>query len=188
MFAVEGWKLGQLVRQSLPERKRKKRKREGNEDQASADSRPLKFPRTNPFSMRTDTGSMNKLFNVQVTEDMKDNLPSNNSKAEIRGDGAENRKSSKATKVEKRLKQKWTKTSGERPLPSSPQPKSPAQSQQSAKLTSLQEKMKAKLAGSHFRHINETLYTTDSSKALTLFTEQPSLFHDVLTLMTCYLT
>ena len=48
------------------------------------------------------------------------------------------------------------------------------------KLTPLQKKMRARLTGSQFRHINEKLYTTHSSEALTLFTEQPSLFHDVL--------
>jgi ribosomal RNA-processing protein 8 len=46
-------------------------------------------------------------------------------------------------------------------------------------LTPLQQKMKAKLSGSQFRHINEKLYTTHSSEALSLFTSQPSLFHDV---------
>ncbi|ETN46751.1 uncharacterized protein HMPREF1541_00940 [Cyphellophora europaea CBS 101466] len=43
-------------------------------------------------------------------------------------------------------------------------------------LTPLQAKMRAKLTSARFRHLNETLYTTPSSTALSLFTNTPSLF------------
>jgi hypothetical protein len=46
-------------------------------------------------------------------------------------------------------------------------------------LTPLQQKMRAKLSGSQFRHINEKLYTSHSAEALSLFADQPNLFHDV---------
>jgi ribosomal RNA-processing protein 8 len=44
------------------------------------------------------------------------------------------------------------------------------------KLTTLQSKMSDKLKGSQFRWINEQLYTTHSSTALSLFKKQPELF------------
>ena len=44
------------------------------------------------------------------------------------------------------------------------------------KLTSLQEKMQKKLAGSKFRWLNEKLYTCPSQEAISLFQEQPELF------------
>lgn len=43
-------------------------------------------------------------------------------------------------------------------------------------LTPLQQSMRQKLLGARFRHLNETLYTSPSSKALQLFTESPGLF------------
>lgn len=47
-----------------------------------------------------------------------------------------------------------------------------------AKLTPLQQAMRQKLVSSRFRHLNETLYTTPSSKALELFTSSPELFDE----------
>lgn len=43
-------------------------------------------------------------------------------------------------------------------------------------LSKLQLKMAKKLAGSKFRWINETLYTTQSDTAFSMFTKQPELF------------
>ncbi|KAB8067558.1 methyltransferase-domain-containing protein [Aspergillus leporis] len=45
-------------------------------------------------------------------------------------------------------------------------------------LTPLQQAMRQKLISSRFRHLNETLYTTPSSKALELFTTSPELFDE----------
>ncbi|KAE8349171.1 methyltransferase-domain-containing protein [Aspergillus coremiiformis] len=45
-------------------------------------------------------------------------------------------------------------------------------------LTPLQQAMRQKLISSRFRHLNETLYTTPSSKALELFTASPELFDE----------
>lgn len=47
-----------------------------------------------------------------------------------------------------------------------------------AKLTPLQQAMRQKLVSSRFRHLNETLYTTPSSKAMELFTASPELFEE----------
>lgn len=46
----------------------------------------------------------------------------------------------------------------------------------STKLTPLQTKMAAKLTSARFRHLNETLYTTPSSAALSLFTGNPAAY------------
>lgn len=48
------------------------------------------------------------------------------------------------------------------------------------KLTSLQEKMAAKLEGSRFRFINEQLYKTTGTEALQSFKEDPELFDIVI--------
>jgi ribosomal RNA-processing protein 8 len=44
------------------------------------------------------------------------------------------------------------------------------------KLTPLQAKMRSKLTSARFRHLNETLYTTNSEAAMDLFTNSPDLF------------
>jgi hypothetical protein len=46
----------------------------------------------------------------------------------------------------------------------------------STALTHLQQKMQKKLAGAKFRWINEQLYTTNSEKAVELFTKKPEMF------------
>ncbi|KAJ6191664.1 hypothetical protein N7519_001685 [Penicillium mononematosum] len=45
-------------------------------------------------------------------------------------------------------------------------------------LTPLQQAMRQKLVSSRFRHLNETLYTTPSAKALEMFSTNPELFDE----------
>ncbi|CAI7661264.1 unnamed protein product [Penicillium glandicola] len=47
-----------------------------------------------------------------------------------------------------------------------------------ANLTPLQQAMRQKLISSRFRHLNETLYTTPSAKALEMFSTNPELFDE----------
>ncbi|KAJ5565753.1 hypothetical protein N7535_007391 [Penicillium sp. DV-2018c] len=47
-----------------------------------------------------------------------------------------------------------------------------------ANLTPLQQAMRQKLISSRFRHLNETLYTTPSEKALEMFSANPELFDE----------
>ncbi|KAE8147452.1 methyltransferase-domain-containing protein [Aspergillus avenaceus] len=54
----------------------------------------------------------------------------------------------------------------------------PAPPKTEAILTPLQQAMRQKLISSRFRHLNETLYTTPSTKALELFTASPELFDE----------
>jgi len=50
------------------------------------------------------------------------------------------------------------------------------QTEDTMKLTPLQQKMRAKLTSARFRHINETLYTTPSTASLELFSAQPEMY------------
>lgn len=68
------------------------------------------------------------------------------------------------------VKASATTTAAPMVLPPAPPP--------TATLTPLQQKMRAKLISSRFRHLNEQLYTTDSTTALSLFTSQPELFSE----------
>jgi ribosomal RNA-processing protein 8 len=52
----------------------------------------------------------------------------------------------------------------------------PVKKIETKKLSKLQEKMNKKLSGSKFRWINESLYTSASKAAFTLFAKQPELF------------
>lgn len=47
-----------------------------------------------------------------------------------------------------------------------------------ATLTPMQQKMRAKLSSARFRHINETLYTKPSTNSLELFAKQPDLYQE----------
>jgi ribosomal RNA-processing protein 8 len=51
------------------------------------------------------------------------------------------------------------------------------------KLTPLQQKMQRKLQGARFRWLNEQLYTTHSSDAFKMFTENPKLFEEASQVM-----
>ncbi|KAK6529016.1 25S rRNA (adenine645-N1)-methyltransferase [Orbilia ellipsospora] len=50
--------------------------------------------------------------------------------------------------------------------------------QKASMLTPLQEKMRQKLSGARFRHLNQLLYTTPSQDSLALFKTQPEMFTD----------
>ncbi|EGE00739.1 rRNA processing protein Rrp8 [Trichophyton tonsurans CBS 112818] len=47
---------------------------------------------------------------------------------------------------------------------------------ENSKLTPLQQSMRQKLISARFRHLNETLYTTPSTEAMELFTNNPEMF------------
>jgi ribosomal RNA-processing protein 8 len=188
MFTVEGWKLGQLVAQTLP-KKKLKRKRDDNEEIATVDkTNPVQGARKNPFSMKDEPGTKTsskldsysklpkeKAIGLEIDESVELKQPDSSKPSKIRA------QKKAAKKAERRRQKSQTDISVEGPsvddLASTKQQR-PSEIAQT-KLTPLQQKMREKLTGSQFRHINEKLYTTDSSEALTLFTEQPSLFHDV---------
>ena len=54
----------------------------------------------------------------------------------------------------------------------------PAPAKVQPKLTPLQASMRQKLVSARFRHLNQTLYTTPSAHSLSLFSENPEMFHE----------
>jgi ribosomal RNA-processing protein 8 len=188
MFAVQGWNLGEIVAQTAP---KKKLKRKRGED-GVVEGKDIK-PRTNPFAMRSmgsegdnknSRGSMGKADGIPKKKKKKSKQPEpteDTGKPEPQVSPLQSAKPEKH-KEHKEHKKPSTLAGPSEPLhdqtnsanTSSTSPESGAE----AKLTPLQQKMRAKLSGSQFRHINEKLYTTHSNEALTLFTQQPSLFTD----------
>ncbi|KAI9934773.1 hypothetical protein ASPWEDRAFT_117562 [Aspergillus wentii DTO 134E9] len=86
----------------------------------------------------------------------------------------------KANKKQKKNKNKSQQPGSEEATTAAPSneslPVAPPTTQ--ATLTPLQQAMRQKLISSRFRHLNETLYTTPSAKALELFTANPELFDE----------
>jgi ribosomal RNA-processing protein 8 len=193
MFAVEGWKLGHIVAHTAP-KKKPKRKRDDTDDTGQGKAVLATRPTTNPFVMRTLPSA--SAHNDSVTA--KGDLPVRTKKKKQKTKHSETtetkprnelitptidvhrdkhkKKHQPVVQASKSSQPEQSKNPPESSNTSSISSKSP---QIDTKLTPLQQKMRAKLSGSQFRHINEKLYTTDSSEALSLFTKQPSLFHDV---------
>ncbi|KAG2413595.1 hypothetical protein HFD88_002784 [Aspergillus terreus] len=124
--------------------------------------------------------------NTQIPPKQQDNsnTPRKNKDAEDQSndlDSAE--KPSKKQKKNKNKKQQKQEQPSEESPKESPAstaadslPAAPPKTQ--AILTPLQQAMRQKLISSRFRHLNETLYTTPSEKALELFTANPELFDE----------
>lgn len=89
----------------------------------------------------------------------------------------------KAAKEKKREKKKADAANGTKPATltaaatntlSAP----PAAAKVEPKLTPLQASMRQKLISARFRHLNQTLYTTPSAHSLSLFSDNPEMFHE----------
>jgi ribosomal RNA-processing protein 8 len=187
MFAVEGWKLAGVVAQTNVSKKKLKRKRDEANEPAAAkkDEGKAKEQRVNPFALgnvqstKGTVGSKPQKM-IQSVEDSKAAKDETVATAPTISDRQKAR-----NRAKKRAQRKVVNASTtEDPLPIEPTiskqiPKISPSATSIPTLTPLQQKMRAKLSGSQFRQINEKLYTTHSSEALSLFTEQPSLFHDV---------
>jgi len=156
-----------------------------------ADAKSASRVRTNPFSLRDPPprrdrkGAAGRTKLLSATSNISKD---GNGKLHLREDvnffteGAERKRSKKRERHRKQklLSEENVSKDGTNINKSS----SPSQGHSvQTTLTPLQQKMRVKLAGSQFRHINEKLYTSHSSEALSLFTDQPSLFHDVLSLL-----
>ena len=144
--------------------------------------------RKNPFSIKHELEAKNwsqldsnsklpkeKALGLEIDEPSELKQPNSSKPSKSRA------QKQAARKAERRRQKSHASISVEGPSADNPVPtkQQPPSELAQAKLTPLQQKMQAKLTGSQFRHINEKLYTTHSSEALSLFTEQPSLFHDV---------
>jgi ribosomal RNA-processing protein 8 len=180
MFAVEGWKLGPVVAETAP-KKKLKRKRDDEGTTSTAD-KPNATIRRNPFAIRGQQGSkasrkslkakQHETIPLSMTENMEDTK-----KTESSAEFPITERQKARRKAEKRRQRKLekqatnTEDSNSKSVHIATQPEPTTTT-----LTPLQQKMRAKLTGSQFRQINEKLYTTHSSEALSLFKEQPLLF------------
>lgn len=89
----------------------------------------------------------------------------------------------KAAKEKKREKKKADAATGTKPAtPTAAAPNTlsapPVAAKVEPKLTPLQASMRQKLISARFRHLNQTLYTTPSSHSLSLFSDNPEMFHE----------
>jgi ribosomal RNA-processing protein 8 len=173
-------------------KKKLKRKRDDKEEGIISTAKKGGVTQRNPFVLRDPRKSKNTM---NLSSDAKPQKGSVSDVAQSHhDDDAEqllpteipiSKRQKARNKAERRLLRKLENSAGttdEANVVQKTQPK-PQQTTQlesipSSKLTPLQQKMRAKLTGSQFRHINEKLYTTHSSEALSLFADQPSLFHD----------
>lgn len=101
--------------------------------------------------------------------------PSPDGQAE--GDGKKAHKKQKRKKGKDRPSEQETADSNEASTTTEALPPPPPPAAE-AKLTPLQQAMRQKLVSSRFRHLNETLYTAPSGKAMELFTANPELFDE----------
>jgi ribosomal RNA-processing protein 8 len=191
MFAVEGWKLGKVVAQTAP-KKKLKRKRDEKEETTAKAEKTEKYVRVNPFSLGNGPQSTKgkskkkskKSDKTAPTEPKKD-AEEGGKAVDVPAKPAISMRQAARDRAAKKLARLQQAAANAENIPESNAPLQVLKTETSPKpsvqttLTPLQQKMRAKLAGSQFRHINEKLYTTHSSEALNLFTEQPSLFHDV---------
>src|SRR5579859_2309197 len=217
MFAVEGWKLGPIVQETVTKKKNLKRKRDDKGDNNATrevkkavvvveENKGSGGVKKNPFTLNRGgidvsekvTGGHSLDKKTKKNKKSKDKESSDPAKLledvqpETPSEPVISKRQKARNKAEKRLQRKLEKSltlneAQEEPVdehshvqqpPPMPTSKPPMSSFTNT-LTPLQQKMRAKLSGSQFRHINEKLYTTHSSEALSLFTDQPSLFHDV---------
>ncbi|KAL4875301.1 methyltransferase-domain-containing protein [Aspergillus karnatakaensis] len=206
MFAVPGWSVSAsaLKQQSLPTQakpqanesakpnvkdnaKSNKRKRDDHVTKKNVDSMyrqhiegSLKPPK--PWEVKR--AKAEQKFKDQQADASKQDQDTDAASASVPETSADGQGEGKASKKRRRNKKKGSQqeaqqdnsaVSAETPaaeaLPSAP-PRT------AATLTPLQQAMRQKLISSRFRHLNETLYTTPSEKALELFTTSPELFEE----------
>ncbi|KAL1976764.1 hypothetical protein VTN31DRAFT_3046 [Thermomyces dupontii] len=105
----------------------------------------------------------------------KDNQKNRDSSVKRKGEtneetkGKSNKKQKKAHDAQTSIEEIDTARAPANAIPPPPPP-------QAAKLTPLQQKMRDKLVSARFRYLNETLYTSPSSKALEMFSNNPEFF------------
>ncbi|KAL2872317.1 25S rRNA (adenine645-N1)-methyltransferase [Aspergillus lucknowensis] len=101
------------------------------------------------------------------------------SEAAVGHDSGESKSAKKKSKNKnKSSQQSKEETQADGDEVAQPESLPPAPLKTEATLTPLQQAMRQKLISSRFRHLNETLYTTPSTKALELFTASPELFDE----------
>ena len=191
MFAVKGWNLGQVVTETAQKKKLKRKRNDKDESGEQIDATSIKGVRNNPFAIR-QTQPPKPPVKSDPPNGHKNPAIDNKSNSDVSGlrntdagsESSVKRAEKAARKAKKRHQRKLESAAN---VPETPSVEIEKQTTSSARavtntastFTPLQEKMRQKLSGSQFRHINEKLYTTHSSEALSLFTNEPSLFHNV---------
>ncbi|KAL4870036.1 hypothetical protein BDV12DRAFT_69110 [Aspergillus spectabilis] len=203
MFAVPGWSVSasalkqqnvpaeaktQAIDSPKPNAKFNKRKRDDHVTKSNVDAMYRQhiegLDPSKPWKMKkyNNAAKQEKQKKEQTGDTPKQDLDSKTAPASEAA--AVNTEESKSGKRRRRNKNKGSqqetqqdnqaasdKAPAAKTLPSAP-PKT------EATLTPLQQAMRQKLISSRFRHLNETLYTTPSTKALELFTASPELFEE----------
>lgn len=182
MFPVQGWKLGRVVSQTAP---KKKRKRKGEEEKESATNvPPIQPPRANPFSFRPSSSLQDFDSKQQSTPGkITKRLEQEKDDSKDAGHSRPATGKSLSSKARKRRKLELHTEAEELLPPANKLSMKLDRLSRGTNLTPLQQKMRTQLSGSQFRYINEKLYTSHSSEALTLFGNKPSLFYDVSPLL-----
>ena len=196
MFAVPGWSVSAAdlkTQEDLSKKSAKKRKR----DQKEGISKGITEDSSNPgrghaeSSNKRESQSPRKKPKVPLTRDdherkhrpllgPKGKGSESNGAPESNGRDAQNKSEQRPGPSEdehsssKNAKQQPKSTPLAKVTPSGVLPDDSVQS----KLTPLQRAMRQKLMGAHFRHLNESLYTTPSSEARQLFETNPSFFDE----------
>ncbi|KAJ5921933.1 hypothetical protein N7516_009636 [Penicillium verrucosum] len=179
MFAVPGWSVEGSALKSQTQAVQPKNESQPEKDAPNADAKNNKRKRAND---RVTAGNVDEMYRRHIEKGGKRG-PEGSVKTE------------KKQKKEKKEKQTPETTTAQEPsetvttadrlqlprlkklLPLPLPPAAPALPP-TANLTPLQQAMRQKLVSSRFRHLNETLYTTPSEKALELFNTNPELFDE----------
>ncbi|KAL4897930.1 methyltransferase-domain-containing protein [Aspergillus ambiguus] len=183
---------------SKPNNKSKKRKRDDNvtksnvgemyrrhiEGEKPAPKAQKQTP-TKAEKRKPDQKSQGRSVQSAPKQQDQDNTPQKNKDAESHSNDLEGadkpskkQKKNKKNKQQKQQGQQSEESPKEAPASTAADSLPAAPPKTQAILTPLQQAMRQKLISSRFRHLNETLYTTPSEKALELFTANPELFDE----------
>ncbi|KAH6666200.1 methyltransferase-domain-containing protein [Halenospora varia] len=203
MFAVPGWSVSSSALKMQAPESAKSAKKTNGPNESTETSKPNKKRKRSGNKNKdhdVDTSNVADLYETIIEKrDKVKNKVSGEKRQKISNEAGEEEtwegfseteqvpekhKKEKTLKEKKREKKKAkleaveTEETGEDAppskaiAPSKPQPPPKATPQ----LTPMQAKMREKLISARFRHLNQTLYTTPSSKSLSLFSDSPEMF------------
>lgn len=168
MFKLSGFDLPEKIRKEQPRAKNQPQPG-SKKSQPSADGLQELFGQ---LGQPDESGSKRKREADPVPEPTKETVEKKEPKE------ASSKKSKKADAPVKTKNNSKQKPSAEESKPEEI-PAAPVKKPElKTKLTPMQLKMQQKLSGARFRWINEQLYTTSSSDALSLFKKQPHVFEE----------
>ncbi|KAJ5646075.1 hypothetical protein N7490_002447 [Penicillium lividum] len=198
MFAVPGWSLSSGPKResvvakpsndskpketSTPNDKNNKRKRgndnvtRGNVDEMYRKHIEGYTPK--PVKRKDKKPKKEKKEADEQVDEQAEPAVTNNTEEKAPASEAQKNESTPQKKQKKNKKNKDQKEGSAAAAPAPETSALAAPPTTTATLTPLQQAMRQKLISSRFRHLNETLYTTDSSKAVELFNANPELFSE----------